>query len=81
LRARAPSATTLNSYAVSIVERLWRMIKYEEVYLRAYDTVGDARASLGWYIEFYDARRPHSSLDRQMRDRAYFNRQPLLAAA
>ena len=63
------------------VERLWRTIKYEEVYLRAYDTVSDARASLGRYIEFYNARRPHSSLDRQTPDRAYFNRQPLLAAA
>lgn len=63
------------------VERLWRTIKYEEVYLRAYDTVSDARASLGRYIAFYNARRPHSSLDRQTPDRAYFNRQPLLAAA
>jgi putative transposase len=63
------------------VERLWRTIKYEEVYLRAYDTVSDARASLGRYIAFYNTRRPHSSLDRQTPDRAYFNRQPLLAAA
>jgi putative transposase len=63
------------------VERLWRTIKYEEVYLRAYDTVSEARASLGRYIEFYNARRPHSSLDRQTPDRTYFNRQPLLAAA
>ena len=63
------------------VERLWRTIKYEEVYLRAYDTVSDARGSLGRYITFYNSRRPHSSLDRQPPDRAYFNRQPLLAAA
>jgi putative transposase len=63
------------------VERLWRTIKYEEVYLHAYDTVSDARASLGRYIAFYNTRRPHSSLDRQTPDRAYFNRQPLLAAA
>jgi putative transposase len=63
------------------VERLWRTIKYEEVYLRAYDTVSEARASLGRYIAFYNTRRPHSSLDRQTPDRAYFNRQPLLAAA
>ena len=63
------------------VERLWRTIKYGEVYLRAYDTVSEARASLGRYIEFYNARRPHPSLDRQTPDRAYFNRQPLLAAA
>ena len=63
------------------VERLWRTIKYEEVYLRAYDTVSDARGSLGRYIAFYNSRRPHSSLDRQPPDRAYFNRPPLLAAA
>lgn len=63
------------------VERLWRTIKYEEVYLHAYDTVSDARRSLGRYIAFYNSRRPHSSLDRQPPDRAYFNRLPLLAAA
>jgi putative transposase len=37
------------------VERLWRSVKYEEVYLRAYDSVGHARASLGHYLEFYKA--------------------------
>jgi putative transposase len=63
------------------VERLWRTIKYEEVYLRAYDTVNDARGSLGRYIAFYNSRRPHSSLDRQPPDRAYstgrrFSRRP-----
>ena len=45
------------------VERLWRSVKYEEVYLRAYDSVGQARASLGRYLEFYNSKRPHSSLD------------------
>jgi putative transposase len=55
------------------VERLWRSIKYEEVYLRAYDTVSDARASIGRYLAFYNGRRPHSSLDRQTPDAAYFN--------
>jgi putative transposase len=64
-----------------LVERLWRTIKYEEVYLRACDTVSDARGSLGRYIAFYNSLRPHSSLDRQPPDRAYFNRLPLLAAA
>src|SRR4051794_30580709 len=47
------------------VERLWRSVKYEEVYLRAYDTVAEARASIGRYLDFYNTRRPHSSLDRQ----------------
>ena len=62
------------------VERLWRSIKYEEVYLRAYGSVSDARASIGRYLTFYNSRRPHSSLDRKTPDQAYFN-QPLLAAA
>ena len=48
------------------VERLWRTIKYEEVYLRAYNTVLEACVSLGRYIDgFYNAKRPHSSLDRK----------------
>ena len=63
------------------VERLWRSIKYEEVYLRAYDTVGEARASIGRYLAFYNGRRPHSSLDRQTPDQAYFGRLPQSAAA
>ena len=63
------------------VERLWRSIKYEEVYLRAYDTVSDARASIGRYLAFYNGRRPHSSLDRQTPDQAYFDRLPQSVAA
>jgi len=58
------------------VERLWRSVKYEEVYLRAYDSVSEARASIGRYIGFYNERRPHTSLDGMTPDRAYFN--PLL---
>jgi len=58
------------------VERLWRSIKYEEVYLRAYATVSEARASLGRYLTFYNGRRPHSGLDRQTPDQAYFTRLP-----
>ena len=57
-------------------ERLWRSVKYEEVYLRAYDSVGEARASLGRYLDFYNRRRPHSSLDGRTPDQAYIN--PLL---
>jgi putative transposase len=63
------------------VERLWRSVKYEEVYLRAYDTVAEARASIGRYLSFYNSRRPHSSLDRQTPDQAYFTRLPQIAAA
>jgi putative transposase len=64
------------------VERLWRSIKYEEVYLRAYDTVSDARNSIDRYLAFYNGRRPHSSLDRMTPDEAYFNAlMPIPAAA
>ena len=63
------------------VERLWRSIKYEEVYLRAYDTVGEARASIGRYLTFYNGQRPHSSLDRKTPDEAYIDRLPQTAAA
>jgi putative transposase len=63
------------------VERLWRSIKYEEVYLRAYDTVSEARASIGRYLAFYNGQRPHSSLDRQTPDQAYFTRLPQSVAA
>jgi putative transposase len=63
------------------VERLWRSVKHEEVYLRAYTSVAEARASLGRYLDFYNALRPHSSLDAQTPDHAYFNHQPLPAAA
>ena len=62
------------------VERLWRSVKYKEVYLRAYASASDARSSIGRYLTFYNTRRPHSSLDRKTPDQAYFN-QPLLAAA
>jgi putative transposase len=63
------------------VERLWRSVKYEEVYLRAYDSVAEARASLTRYLTFYNTRRPHSSLDARTPEYAYFNHTPLLAAA
>ena len=54
------------------VERLWRSVKYEEVYLRAYDSVSEARAGLSSYFAFYNARRPHSSLDGSTPDEFYF---------
>jgi putative transposase len=63
------------------VERLWRSVKYEEVYLKAYDSVSDARGSIGRYLAFYNQRRPHSSLDRRTPDEAYFDRTPLAVAA
>lgn len=63
------------------IERLWRSVKYEEVYLRAYDSVTAARASLGRYLAFYNRDRPHSSLDRRTPDEAYFNRSATAMAA
>ena len=63
------------------VERLWRSVKYEEVYLRAYDSVGEARASIGRYLDFYNRKRPHSSLDARTPDCAYFDHLPRVAAA
>jgi len=63
------------------VERLWRSVKYEEIYLKAYDTVGEARVSIGRYLAFYNGRRPHSSLDRKTPDQAYFDTLPQTAAA
>ena len=63
------------------VERLWRSIKYEEIYLWAYDSVSMARGSIGRYLAFYNGRRPHSSLDRRTPDEAYFGGLPHPAAA
>jgi len=63
------------------VERLWRRVKYEEVYLRAYESVGQARDSIGRYLDFYNRRRPHSSLDGDTPDQAYFNSPPIRMAA
>ncbi len=63
------------------VERLWRSVKYEEVYLRAHESVGDARSSINRYLEFYNERRPHSALDRRTPDEAYFGTQAIAAAA
>ena len=54
------------------VERVWRSIKYEEVYLHAYETVSAAREGIGRYINFYNARRPHSSHQARTPDVVYF---------
>jgi putative transposase len=56
-----------------IVERLWRSIKYEEVYLHAYSAVSEARSSIGRYLSFHNGRRPHSSLGAKTPDQTYFH--------
>lgn len=63
------------------VERLWKSVKYEEVYLKAYNTVSEARDSLTKYFEFYNCRRPHSSLDRMTPEQFYFKSLPVTQAA
>lgn len=88
--------TTLEQYGIRIsmdgkgcwrdnvfVERLWKSVKYEEVYLHGYDTVSAARQQLTRYFDFYNRRRPHSMLDGKTPDMAYFNlsKPPLAAAA
>jgi putative transposase len=62
------------------VERFWRSLKYEEVYLRAYESASEAKHFIGRYIAFYNQQRPHSSLDGRTPDAVYFN-QPTAEAA
>ncbi|MBU9423689.1 IS3 family transposase [Burkholderia gladioli] len=63
------------------VERVWRSIKYEEIYLRAYESVSHARRSIGDYIDLYNRKRPHSSLADQTPDEAYFATLPAIKSA
>ncbi len=63
------------------VERLWKSVKYEHVYLHAYESVTEARTKIATYFEFYNHRRPHASLDRRTPDDVYFSSLPQLAAA
>ena len=63
------------------IERLWRSVKYEDIYLRAYDSASAVRSGLNRYFNFYNSRRPHSSLDGQTPDQVYFNALPQTQAA
>ena len=86
--------TVLKAHAVAIsmdgkgpwvdnvfVERLWRSVKYEDVYLHAYDTPAALRAGLTAYFQFYNGRRRHSSLGRRTPDVVYFGATGLGTAA
>jgi putative transposase len=63
------------------VERFWRSLKYDEVYLHAYESVSAARNGIGRYIAFFNQHRPHSNLNRRTPDQVYFNRLPETLAA
>ena len=58
------SMDSAGSYMDNVfVERLWRSVKYEEVYLKVYESVAEARAGIGAYLNFYNNERPHQALD------------------
>jgi putative transposase len=63
------------------IERLWKSVKYEEVYLKAYDSVAYAKPGLGGYLSFYNTRRPHSSLDGKTPDTISFAGLPAMKVA
>lgn len=63
------------------VERLWRSVKYEEVYLKAYESLGEARQGLGDYFEFYNQKRRHQGLDYRTPDEVYWDTLPKEEAA
>jgi len=63
------------------IERLWRSVKYEDIYLRAYGSVSEVKTGLSRYFNFYNRRRPHSSLDGKTPDQVYFKTLPQIKAA
>ncbi|RXV65276.1 hypothetical protein D1006_34705 [Burkholderia stabilis] len=67
--------------ATTCFKRTWRSVKYEEVYLKAYDSISHARRSIGDYFNLYNQRRPHSSLEDRTPDEAYFATLPAIKSA
>ena len=63
------------------VERLWRSVKYERVYLRAYDSVAHARIDIADYFDIYNNQRPHSGIDKATPEEKYFELLPALQKA
>ncbi len=63
------------------IERLWRSLKYEEVYLKAYDSVAQARQGIGDWLMFYNEERRHASLSRMTPDQVYYDLPPGLPIA
>lgn len=64
-----------------MIERLWKSVKYEDIYLKAYDSIPAAREGLKTYFEFYNGRRRHQSLDRRTPDNVYWSTLPQKEAA
>src|SRR5208337_816415 len=62
------------------IERLWKSVKYEEVYLKAYRSIVEARHELGVYFEFYNQRRRHQGLDNRTPDEVYYSSRPMTQA-
>jgi putative transposase len=77
----SPFPVTGPASVASVVERLWRSVKYEHVYLHAYESVTEARERLAGYFEFYNGQRPHSSLGARTPDAAYFDSTAVKLAA
>ena len=63
------------------IERLWRSVKYEDVYLKAYSSITEVRQGLKEYFEFYNLRRRHQSLDRKTPDNVYWSTLPKIQVA
>jgi len=64
-----------------MIERFWKSLKYEEVFLHAYEGASAAKAGIGKYIDFYNSARPHSTLDGRTPDAVYFSPPPTQIAA
>jgi putative transposase len=64
-----------------MIERLWKSVKYEDVYLKAYESIPDVKEGLKTYFEFYNSRRRHQSLDRRTPDNVYWSTLPQKEAA
>jgi putative transposase len=64
-----------------LIERFWKTIKYQEVYLKAYESASDARANIRRFIDFYNSVRGHSSLQGQTPDSIYFSNTGAAVAA
>jgi hypothetical protein len=75
------SRAQLSADSNVFIERVWRSVKYEEVYLKAYESVSHARRSIADYMNLYNQKRPHSSLEDQTPDEAYFATLPAIKSA